>query len=219
MSYTERLIYCTKVQDTKKLLEMMKSREVCGNQSDCCAVATLTLKQNWLARYRNEYGTKLGNQIIVDTYSNTIELKNKDLFTRKSQIGMVVTKEMIENSSRIWTQEKEHFFNKNDVLIYMCGESSTSITGKNIFGFDFQATKRIVELAKINKIAKNFIIDGKINIEEMQPLLGDHLLENESDFTEDEIRIIKDVKAMDVLGIKDYDKYFSDPALFKAKEI
>lgn len=133
MGYEEKFLYCDNNRDTKALLNMLKEKGSKGFK----VLEILTLKRNWNARYRNIEGIGVNGKIVPFTFTSAIEMENPDQYYRKPSVDLTeydIATIKNGNVSQALGEEHEHFFNKNDILIWICGNRGNIVDGYSLFG-------------------------------------------------------------------------------------
>ena len=219
MGYEEKFLYCKEGKDTRLLLKMLKEKP----HNDFKVLEVLTLKRNWNARYRNAEGINVNGKIIPFTFISRNEIENPDMYYRKP-LGRLNDNDIATmkngNASLAFGEIQEHFFNKNDLLIWIAGDRGNIRNGYDLFGYANAAENTLFNTMHDSDFPKQFLIDGKLDIVNALPyackLAVDGLV-SMGMMTSDEARVIKEVRMISLDGIPDIDDLLKQTDLFRRK--
>lgn len=220
MGYEERFLYCEDGKKTKTLLDMLKANG--GN--DLKILAVLTLKRNWIARYKDINGICVNGKIVPFTYTSTVEIENPDSFYRKPSVHLTekdISDMRSGKASPSFSEEKECFFNKGDSLIWVRGNRARLIDGYRLFGISDVAENVLFQTMHDEDFPESFLVEGKLDIVNALPwgnkLAIQALVSNES-ITDNEARVIDETRSISLDGIADIDNLLNRTDLFKRKQ-
>lgn len=242
MAYAERFVYCDNYKDTKKLLEVLQ--ENIHNKVKICSI--LTLKKNWIARYRNIGGMLKDDQMSPFTYTTQIEIENADkiykqkpavlllsdhpnykpVLNAKYRVLEVTPDGPVENGKSeldpgytgvYFEEEQEHFFNKNDILIWLAGQRGIMNDGYSMVGIDGMALQALLEIYDNAEMPEEYLKEGRIDIGKAMPefkkTIAEQLLSKEK------ASLLAKAKTIELDGIEEVDRLLADSSLFRRKDI
>lgn len=212
MGYQEKFVYCENNKDTKRFLEILKEKKTDGFN----IFEVLTLKRNWIARYKNLEGIIIGGTKLPFTFTNPLELENQDkIYWHQPDIGTALDNEegAEQRASSFFGDEQEHFFNKNDILICIGGERGSIKDVYSMFGIDYIALSVMLQAYNDGNFPEEYVTDGKIDIDKARPIFKRKVAQYM--FSEEENRLFDTVKTMDIDGVKNFSSIINDPSLFR----
>ena len=220
MGYEEKFLYCQSDKDTRLLLNMLKTR----THSDFKILEVLQLRRNWIAKYRNIEGIVVNGKQMPFTFTSMLEANNQDSYYRQNNWNL--TDEDIATLkqgkvSKLLGEEQEHFFNKGDILIWVCGDRSETIDGYHIFGLAHAVENTLFNTMHDSDFPKQFLVDGKLDIVNALPYgceLAVDGMNSMCQLTDDEARVIKGVYTISLDGMPDIDNLLKTN-LFQRKSI
>lgn len=212
MGHSERFFYCDKEKDTKRFLEILEKYRTDG---DCYKIVeTVKFKRNYIVKHKEVKGIQVGKYQIPFNFPTILEIENADHFYRENEEYPDDLQD--EKISVYYGEEQEHFFNKNETLIWIVGNRGNMADAYNLFGLDVIATNVLLAMKQDGEAPDDWLIDGKIDIKRLLPETKRAVAQ--TFFTEEEFQIIEKVKFIDLDGIPDVDTKLWDGTLFKHKE-
>lgn len=214
MGYQEKLVYCDNNKDTSRFLEILKEKKIDGFD----LYEIITLKRNWNARYKNIEGIMIGEIKRPFNFTNILEIENEDkIYWRQPDIGMAFDNiEDIEgNVGPLFSDEQEHLFNKNDILICLGGDRGFIKDVYSMFGVDCIASNVMLKMYTDGNFPKEYMVNGKIDIAIAKPIVERVVAKDM--FSDEENQLFDKVKMMDIDGIENFNSIINDPSLFRHK--
>ncbi|MBQ4523776.1 MAG: hypothetical protein IJA10_12610 [Lachnospiraceae bacterium] len=219
MGYEEKFLYCKEGKDTRLLLKMLKEKP----HNDFKVLEVLTLKRNWNVRYRNAEGINVNGKIIPFTFISRNEIENPDMYYRKP-LGRLNDNDIATmkngNTSLAFGEIQEHFFNKNDLLIWIAGDRGNIRNGYDLFGYAHAVENTLFNTMYDDDFPKQFLVDGKLDIENALPYACELAVDSfvsKGMLTKEEAQVIKEVRMISLDGIPDIDNLLKQTDLFRRK--
>ena len=215
MRHCEKFIYCEREKDTKKFLKILEKYNIANRGYEIVEITTL--KKNWIARYRKTLGIQFGDFKMPFNFPSILEIENSEEFYRENdKLPYEIEEKLNEIEIRpYYGKEEEHFFNKNETLIWISGNRGNMSDVYSMLGLDSNAVQAMLSMKKDGVFPEDGMVDGKIDIVKVQStfqrVMARLFLE------EEEVKILEEVKFIDIDGIPDVDAKLKDTSLFRYK--
>lgn len=211
MGYQEKFVYCENYKDTKRFLEILKEKKIDGFN----IFEVLKLKRNWIARYKNLEGIIIGGVKTPFTFTSGFEIENEDKIYYRQQLDVEAIRndENEEDAIPFFGDEQEHFFNRNDILIWIGGSRGIIKDVYSMFGIDYIALSVMLQAYNDGNFPEEYVTDGKIDIDKARPIFKRKVAKYM--FSEEENRLFDTVKTMELDGIKNFRSIINDPSFFR----
>lgn len=216
MGYQEKLVYCDNCKDTKKFLEMLKEKKGDGFQ----LYAALTVKEGWNAKYKKMKGMVIGQKKFPFTFTSVLEIENRDkIYWQQPKLNMDPDSIGEGHSLFYFGNGQEHFFSKDDMLIWIGGNRGNIYDAYSMFDFydkplDNLASELMLMAYDAGIIPDKYIKNGKIDIVKAKPFFKKKVAKML--LTAEEYRVCSKVKTMDLDGIENY-TIIDDPSFFRCE--
>ena len=218
MGHSEKLIYCEKCSDTKKLYELLLKYK---KQLQIDEILTILIfKRNYNFRHRELLGFKINGVDAPFNYSSQFQQENIDHFYCKELTDEEYEKVSDENAVRelVYSEEREHLFSKGDMLIWLVGDSRGDMQDiYNIFGFGLASEMLMLSFKVDGELPEEYMKEGKIDYRAAAPVFG--AVAAYQILPEEEVKILEEARVIDFDGVENPEKIIYDATLFKHKPL